>query len=276
MTTQISIASFNLHAGVDGWGRRFDAVAACRVIDADVLVVQESWKPTGGISMAATIGAALGYSVFEHQLAAGRRAGAHPQAGLRWMRPLDWRGTSHALFIDSERPLPAKVTDGWRFQEAESGTWSLAVLSRLPVAAHRFIALPTLRRDVTRRGALILSVGAVTVVGTHMSHLTYGSPAHFRKLARILDAEIGDGPAVLAGDMNLWGPLVRRFFVGWHQAARGRTWPAWRPHSQLDHILVRGPLDVRDGRVVALAVSDHRPVRVTLAVPDVSEGPWDT
>ena len=42
-TTTFSVASFNVHAGIDGWGRRFDAVAACDDIGADILVVEEDW-----------------------------------------------------------------------------------------------------------------------------------------------------------------------------------------------------------------------------------------
>ncbi len=46
----------------------------------------------------------------------------------------------------------------------------------------------------------------------------------------------------------------------------GRTWPAWRPHSQIDHILVRGALRPVDGRVLPDSGSDHRPVRAELEV----------
>ena len=47
--------------------------------------------------------------------------------------------------------------------------------------------------------------------------------------------------------MNLWGPPVRAFLPGWHRAVKGRTWPAWHPHSQIDHILVRGEVRVGCG-----------------------------
>jgi endonuclease/exonuclease/phosphatase family metal-dependent hydrolase len=52
---------------------------------------------------------------------------------------------------------------------------------------------------------------------------------------------------------------------GWNRAVIGRTWPAWRPHSQIDHILVRGALRGGGGRVLPDAGSDHRPVRVDLS-----------
>jgi endonuclease/exonuclease/phosphatase family metal-dependent hydrolase len=45
---------------------------------------------------------------------------------------------------------------------------------------------------------------------------------------------------------------------------RGRTWPARRPHSQIDHILVSGEINVRGGEVLPDVGSDHRPVRAEL------------
>ena len=66
--------------------------------------------------------------------------------------------------------------------------------------------------------------------------------------------------------MNLWGPPVRIFLPEWHRAVKGRTWPAWSPHSQIDHVLVRGPLGIASGEVLANAGSDHRPVRARLTL----------
>jgi endonuclease/exonuclease/phosphatase family metal-dependent hydrolase len=268
---QFSVGTFNLHAGVDGWGRPFDVVAACRAVDTDVLVLQECWSPETGPGDAQRIGSALGYTVLEHPLAHGRRGRADPRADHRWVRPMAWYGTGHALYLDSERRLPSSITTARRYREAELGTLGLAILSRLPVRHHKLIDLGRLGRDRVRRAALVVRVGIddrdATVVGTHMAHLTYGAPLHYRALGRALAAGLGDGPAVLAGDMNLWGPPVRALLPGWHRAVKGRTWPAWRPHSQIDHILVRGPLNVVSGAVLGAAGSDHRPVRAILGVP---------
>ncbi|HTX62910.1 MAG TPA: endonuclease/exonuclease/phosphatase family protein [Acidimicrobiales bacterium] len=264
-----SVATFNAHAGVDGWGRPYDVVAACRAIDADVLVLEENWAPDGGPSLAASVAVALGYELREHALAGGRLAGPHPRADSRWMRPFDWRGRSHAILLDSERPFSPGVVQSWRFSEAPKGRWGLAVLSRLAITGTDVVDLGRLARDRARRAALVVTVDAgvpVTVVGTHMSHLTYGSPVHFVRLARTIGATVGPGPAVVAGDMNLWGPPVGLFFHGWRRAVHAKTWPAWRPHSQVDHVLVRGPLQVLHGEALDAVGSDHRPVRVTLGL----------
>jgi endonuclease/exonuclease/phosphatase family metal-dependent hydrolase len=264
-----SIATFNAHAGVDGWGRPYDVVAACRLIDADVLVLEENWAPDDGASLAGQVATALGYEAHEHALAGGRLAGPHPGADAKWMRSFDWRGRSHAIFLDSERAFAPRVARSGRFAEASPGRWGVAVLSRKPVKDAGVIELGRLGRDRATRAAVVVTVDAgapVTVIGTHMSHLTYGAPSQFVRLARRIRALVGSRPAVLAGDMNLWGPPVALFFPGWQRAVRAKTWPAWRPHSQVDHVLVRGPLNVRDAEVLGAMGSDHLPVRVTLGV----------
>jgi endonuclease/exonuclease/phosphatase family metal-dependent hydrolase len=72
-------------------------------------------------------------------------------------------------------------------------------------------------------------------------------------------------PAALAGDMNMWGWCVDRLVARpWRRAVRGRTYPAHRPHSQTDHILVTPAVEVVTAEVVPQVMSDHRPVRARL------------
>jgi endonuclease/exonuclease/phosphatase family metal-dependent hydrolase len=265
-------ATFNVHAGVDGWGRPHDVLAVCAAIDADVLVMQESWRPEGGPSLAESVAHELGYSVTEVALASGRRAVPHPAASARWMRRLDWRTTSHALFLDSERPFGPRVVASSRFGGAEPGSWGLAVLSRLPVLSSEVVDLVRLRRDRANRAVVALNIDVdgrpVGVAGTHMSHLSHGSALHFRAVAETLEQRFGDEPALFAGDMNLWGPPMHAFLGPWRRAVKGKTWPSWRPHSQLDHIMVRS-LSVRDAGVWPESGSDHRPVWARVALgPD--------
>ena len=75
--------------------------------------------------------------------------------------------------------------------------------------------------------------------------------------------------------MNMWGPPASSFFRGWRRAVIGRTWPAHRPHSQLDHVLVTPAIEVVDARVADATGSDHRPVVVTLA-PGLTRDPRRT
>jgi endonuclease/exonuclease/phosphatase family metal-dependent hydrolase len=269
---RLSVATFNLHCGVDGWGRPYDVAAALGSLDADVLVLTEAWVPEDGPGEVAELAGDLGYTVFYEPLARGRLAGPNPEADHRWMRRGNWRGSGHALYLDSERTLPRAARDSDRYAEAVAGSWGVAVLSRRPVAAYGTIALGRLPQDRAHRAAVVAELDpagglpACTIIGTHMSHLTFGSPVHFRSLARALRPLVGDRPGVLAGDMNLWGPAVTALLPGWHRTVRGRTWPAWRPHSQIDHILVTGEVTVRAARVFPPAGSDHRPIRADLDV----------
>ena len=271
----LTVANFNMFAGVDGWGRPFDPIATCATFDADVLVLQESWTYDAdgpGSGQAERIGAALGYHVVTCPLAEGRLAPPHPDASGRWLPRLGFRAEKRALYLSSVRPLPARELASARYGGAQPGSWGIAVLTRLGrgdlvVEGSRILHLPALPRDRVRRAAIVLDVTAegrpLSIVGTHMAHLQNGSHRHYRTLNERLRTEARPD-AVLLGDMNLWGPPVRAFLPDWRRAVKGRTWPAWNPHSQIDHILVRGDVRVGAASVLPAGGSDHRPVRAEL------------
>jgi endonuclease/exonuclease/phosphatase family metal-dependent hydrolase len=278
-TAEVVVVSLNVHSGVDGWGRGFDVAAACRSFDADVIVMQEAWKPDGRPSMAEVIADELGYESAELATAQGRLSGPHPHPGAGW-KPRSMRLDGPRVVLPDRTRASARTPqsttspawpDGRRWPHgsvSERGSWNVAVMTRLPVAATEKIDLGLLRYDTGRRGAVRVDVetkaGPVAFVGTHMSHLSRGSPIQFRRLRMALE-EITI-PAVLAGDMNLWGPPVVAQLPGWRRAVKGRTWPSWFPHSQPDHILVRGPLTVLESGPLQSCGSDHLPIRARLAI----------
>ena len=261
----LTVASFNVHMGVDGWGRPFDLLGECAALDADVLVLQEAWTPDDGRPGTATrVADHLGYDIVgEAPLAHARVYGAVDTDTTRWAPAFGQiRKTLH---LDGERfKVPAVSKD----RAAERGTWGVAVLARVPCQDIDVLSLGKLRRDPASRAVVrcttALGDAELTVHGTHMSHITHLSPAQYRRLARLLPPL--DRPALLAGDMNMWGPPAASFFKGWRRAVVGRTWPAHRPHSQLDHILVTPAVRVVDARVAGATGSDHRPVVVTLGL----------
>jgi endonuclease/exonuclease/phosphatase family metal-dependent hydrolase len=272
----LTVANFNVHAGVDGWGRPFDLVSVCRDLATDVLVLEESWTSAEAgapdeVGQAEQVAAALGYDVVTCALAEGRRARPDPDANERWMPPQGLRSGRNALFFDSERPYSDQVSASSRFRAAEQGSWGIAVLTRrgMTVDGTRILHLPRLARDRVRRAAIVVDLTVkghpISVIGTHMSHLQFGSHRHYAALKERLGTEARPD-AVLLGDMNLWGPPVRIFLPRWHRAVKGKTWPAGNPHSQIDHILVRGGLKIVSGQVWPDGGSDHRPVRAELAL----------
>jgi len=61
---RISVASINLHCGLTRHGRPYPVADAIGALDADVVLVQENWRPRGEESLArraAAAGAETGY-----------------------------------------------------------------------------------------------------------------------------------------------------------------------------------------------------------------------
>ena len=240
---ELTIASFNCHAGLqarrNGVCEPYDLDTALGGIDADVVVLQESWTPDGGVAAVRRVGDAIGAEVFELRFGRSR---------------LD--------------PWPHVPRDG-----SGLGDVGLAVLSRIPAEAQGRLSVGTVLSDPTpERGALhvVLDVGGtkVDLIGVHLSsRLPYGPPIQLRRLAGQLPPP--GRPGIVAGDCNFWGPAVESFLPGWQRTVRGRTWPAGRPHSQIDHILVRATdgTEVLHSEVLPGVGSDHRPLRATLRFP---------
>jgi endonuclease/exonuclease/phosphatase family metal-dependent hydrolase len=268
--SELAVATFNLHAGVNGWGRAFDVVSACADLDADVLVLQETWTPAGGEGLAAAVASSLGYEAHEVALSDAILLEPATAPGRRKWGPYsgDPRHARRLWVADSEDVRRLRRLR-WG-SAAESGTWGIAVLTRLPVGKVEVIELGRLRRDRSMRRAAILvevTVGPrlVTVVGTHFAHFTHGSAIQSERLRRRLPAR--STPGVLAGDMNFWGPPLSLVLPGWRRAVRARTYPSWRAHSQIDHIFVNRAVEVISGEVLRVGNSDHWPIRARLAVP---------
>lgn len=125
---------------------------------------------------------------------------------------------------------------------------------------HRFCRIGLVTRVV------LGGLGRVPVVNLHLEN-TARPAGRALQLERLL-ARLGDGPAVVAGDLNtlfggaepLWDAAARRGFHPVEVSGRRRL----SPH--LDHVLVRG-LDAADGRELPIAGSDHRPVSAVVRAP---------
>jgi len=108
---------------------------------------------------------------------------------------MDLRANQHALYLDGDGP-PAPGARDPRFIDAGPGSWGIAILSRLPVLKSEVIELGRLPRDPARRAASSLPsrAGRPARRGRHhMTHLSFGSPIQFLRLARALDDRL-EGP----------------------------------------------------------------------------------
>ena len=229
-----TLTTFNAHWGRGDDGAPFDLAGACAGFDTDLVAVQEVWNPAG-------------------------EAGA-----LDALRTDGVEVVEAALAPSFVHPRPEITRD----LDRASGTWGIALVSRLPVRSVRTVELSRLagRVDVARRVALVVEVDVaglpVTVATTHLSFVPPSAAVQLRRLRRHLPT---DQPTLVAGDCNLWGPVAAGV-VGLRRAVRGRTYPARRPHTQLDHVLLSGHVRAVDGRVLPTAGSDHLPVQAQLRV----------
>jgi endonuclease/exonuclease/phosphatase family metal-dependent hydrolase len=228
----VSLASLNLHGGVSGRGEPFDVRAACEQLKADIVTVQEAWRPDGQPDPLAEAADDLGARLIH--------------AGVRTLTSLS------ALGVAGTRT---------------PGTWGVAVLSVLPVTSYQVIDLGRAPGDRNRRVAQVLRVtmpsGAeLRVVNTHLTH-RFTSPIQLLRLAGWL--ALDRRPTVIAGDLNMPRPATIAA-LGYRPVVRGRTFPAHRPVIQLDHVLVGRGVSGEAGEVLTDAGSDHLPVRVVLGL----------
>ena len=230
----VTIATFNVHHGLDERWRPYDVLAACEGLDADILALQEVWVPRGEPGAAVEVADQLGYKV--HQVVVGGADRDHRK-----------------LYVHHD-------------PEAGVATWSLALLSRFPSDPQEPIELGRVPGDGLRKIQPVevdVAGTPLTVLNTHPTHILYASPLHLAALRRAAPPK--DRPAVILGDMNMWGPVLTGVLPGWRRAVVGRTWPSRRPHSQIDHILVTSSVAVLGGEVLPPVGSDHRPVRATIS-----------
>lgn len=242
--TEVTLATFNIHWGrgpVRGGLVPFDVPAACANLDAEVIVLQESWAPDDAPSHHDATAAMLGWP-----------AAASASLG---------RSTLH--------PLPEVIGPPGAVGVGEGG-WGVAVISRFPILRQRQIDLPPLRLDKVHRALLLVDLDVdgspLTVIGTHFSHLEFGSVRHAGPLRRSLPAP--DQAAVLLGDMNMWGWCLSAIApAGWTRIGSGKTWPAHRPISRIDHVLCSDAVREVWSDVSADLGSDHRAVRARIRIP---------
>jgi endonuclease/exonuclease/phosphatase family metal-dependent hydrolase len=143
----------------------------------------------------------------------------------------------------------------------EPGTWGLGLLTKFEIEEINVESLGRLPREKVNRALIIAKLSdqgkSFYVIAVHGAHLSHGSYLQYRRISaivRLLDPSL---PVLIAGDFNCWRPLLRVLLPGWSTLVRARTYPARIPHSQIDHILGRGPWKKLGGGA-SNGGSDHR------------------
>lgn len=238
------------------------SVASLVELGVDVLAVQEvdhGQERSGGVDQLAAVAEVFGAT--HHRFAPTLTGVPGPASG--------WQGLARA---DHDAQAPA----------GEGPAYGIGLVSRLPVLAWRVrplagsrAVLPMLLPQAPDgsgskpprvmfvpdepRVALAAVVqgphGPLTVISTHLSFAPLAARRQLRAVTRW--AHSLPGPRVLAGDLNLPGP-VPAWLTGWTPLARTATYPALAPRLQLDHLLTDGPAPAGGfGRALSLEVSDH-------------------
>jgi endonuclease/exonuclease/phosphatase family metal-dependent hydrolase len=146
----LTLASLNLHCGLTRRGDPYSVKAAIAAADADVVVVQENWRPHGRASLAAEAAADCGYPSYAE------------------------------LDLVTDTPLADLEVVGGEAPD-ETGAWGLAILSRRPWRRLGEAAIGAAGGDaVGARLAQLAEIGVaggavLRVVNVHLTHrLVYG------------------------------------------------------------------------------------------------------
>lgn len=260
----------NIHANVDGYGRRTTALDAVTSSAADLLFVQELWR--GQEDDVAVITNAGWSCVAYEALGVAHRFTEGP-GGKGWAAPHGLLSGDRGLYFTSHRPLsPRRLRERDARGGGEVGEWGVGLFTRHRIESVTIVPVRQLRRDKTGRSVIWANLidpegRRYVAIAIHGPHLSHGSLLHYRDLSRYIELHADARPIVMAGDFNCWRPLLRLVFPRWRSALRARTWPAWMPHSQIDHVLLRGGWKVTAATAVATG-SDHLALQVDLELPN--------
>lgn len=199
-------------------------------------------------------------------------------------RALQWLATNPADVV-----VLQEVTPAWQVALAETGAtyphrvvlprddpYGIAVLARVPIEDVQELdflgdGLPSLGVTAGVGGQRV----RLLALHTHWPVLPSLHHARDRVLARAAAyVSSADGPAVIAGDLNLtpYAPAFPRLLVrsGLRDVYAGRAWrPTWRAGFwplaiPIDHVLVPADACVAAAEIGRDVGSDHRPVRVVV------------
>ncbi len=239
------VATFNLHAGVDGWGRPTRALEVVKELDADVIVLPELWRADEGHDFFTDLSMTLRVAGSFAPLAHGERV-TTGVGGRGWQPRLAHFVGERGLFFDEHRSLTkSQLASRELIEHVETGTWGLALLTRFEIEDVQTISLGRLPREKVQRAFVVARLRnqnrSFFVVAIHGAHISHGSHLQYRRINDYVATLEPGVPVILAGDFNAWRPLLRLYLPGWRSLAKGRTWPTPHPHSQIDHVLGRGP-----------------------------------
>ena len=241
----IRVLVFNIHAGKDAAGKsNLEGVAdLAKSVDADLVLLQEvdrGTKRSGGVDQLQVM---------------SQRSGFAPAFG----RSLDYDGGQYGIAALSRAGIVAHFTEGLPVQPSQERAGG----SREPRAALVAVARTPL--------------GNITALNTHLDasrEETYRLQEVEHVLALVARSQKSGMPVMAGGDFNAEpGSQVHKRVLasglrdGWLECGTGEglTYPADKPIKRIDYLFLAAPLRCSSARVIETAISDHRPLLVTLS-----------
>lgn len=139
-----------------------------------------------------------------------------------------------------------------------------ATLSRYPIESVTDHKLPG---RIPGRGLLECQIEGVTFFNTHLS---LGTKAQTEQLGFIAEQIHAKTRSIMVGDLNCRSTqaaledFAQKAGLSILTTPTHKTYPAWSPRQDLDHILVSDDFHGLEATVLNPGLSDHRPVTTTL------------
>ena len=149
-----------------------------------------------------------------------------------------------------------------------------AVLSHFKMHPTEDLKLPGSRNSkIVGRGAIISQIAELADTTLINLHLSWDLKAQTAQLNHISKHISYDKPVMLCGDFSCSGEapglkaFIERFDLRLLTGPSFKTYPAWKPRKDLDHILVSSHFEVTEISLPDIRHSDHRAVMARLTLP---------
>lgn len=180
-----------------------------------------------------------------------------------------WEGVKEDLIFDHSNPPPNREMYGIGIvSKVPVKKWHRINLGKAPLGMPLLIAGENRARFIyvsdEPRSALVAELeNGISVSTTHLSFVPIKNAMQLKKITKWVERLAG--VHIVTGDFNLpWGLAPK--ISGWHDLAKGATYPSWKPSIEFDYIMSKElkPKDVKSQIHEHYGVSDHRAISVTL------------
>ena len=151
-----------------------------------------------------------------------------------------WEGVKEDLIFDHSNPPPNREMYGIGIvSKVPVKKWHRINLGKAPLGMPLLIAGENRARFIyvsdEPRSALVAELeNGISVTTTHLSFVPIKNAMQLKKITKWVERLAG--VHIVTGDFNLpWGLAPK--ISGWHDLAKGATYPSWKPSIGFDYIM---------------------------------------